>query len=173
MIIFIFEIAINFCESLMHTWEGSASSNSSLWISSSNCLFFWRRSNGGVGTCQRSLSGAGAQPAFRANEWSIVESLRNMLRQHPSPAGAQFRWRATEQGCLWPNGLFSGRSLFLQPPCCTQRHTDLPSLGFSLALTKEGILCYDAGFSWKQTFPVGPAAGVLGMPRYAGILGWT
>lgn len=57
----------------------------------------------------------------------------NMLQQHPSPAGAPFCWKATEQGCLRPSSLSRVHTLSLQPPFFTLHHTDLLSLGFSLA----------------------------------------
>ena len=60
----------------------------------------------------------------------------------------------------------------LQLLCCTQRYTDLLSRAPPWSCLKKGLFSRMLA-SHENSPPVGPAIGVQGMPRYAGILGWT
>ena len=136
---------------------------------------FCRRNGGprGAETCPWPLSGAGAEPVFVANEWSIVESLHQHALTAPFPCWCPILLKSCRAG------LPEAKQLVL----CAH-----PLPAASLLYTASYwpvVLGLLFGLAWKKGLfprmlpahgnrpPVGPAMGVLGMPRYARILGWT
>lgn len=162
----------------MYTWESSVS-QFSLFGSVPPIASFFQRNRGpwGAETCQESLHRAGAEPGFGPNEWSIVESLYQQALTTPFHYWCPILLKSFRVGLPWAKYGFVGAH---SSPCLPVVCWMTDQLFWPLLLPSEGgffprvLGAGDGRVGWGERQPSrGSCHWVLGMPRYAWILGWT